>query len=199
MSNHELEIRQKASDMAANKCLTEFEKQSLQIQKQQLELQEKRDNNAEKAEKDKAGAAAEAKYDEILATSAELEDNLDQVADWSKATRAEITSAMQSLDKWNGTYQSMNKAYREYNIATSKYQRLDLYDRVEEVIQETTTKYKKVVEQVRQQDRQRELYSLAGSNSEQVKLPKFSGSQGEDFFTFKRKLCSAFKKNRVPL
>ena len=93
----------------------------------------------------------------------------------------------------------MNKAYREFNMATSKYQRADLHDRVEEVIEETTVKYKKVVEQVRQQDKQRELYSLAGSNSEQVKLPKFSGSQGEDFFTFKKKLYSAFEKNRVPL
>ena len=94
MSSHELEIRQKASDLAANKCLTEFEKQSLQIQKQQLELQEKRENKAEQAEKDRAGAAADVKYDEILATSTELEDNLDQVADWSKATRAEIMSAI---------------------------------------------------------------------------------------------------------
>ena len=58
---------QKASDLAANKCLTEFEKQSLQIQKQQLQLQEKRENKAEQAEKDRAAAAAEAKYDEILA------------------------------------------------------------------------------------------------------------------------------------
>ena len=99
-------------------------------------------------------------------------------------------SAMQSLDKWSERYQSMNKAYREYNMATSKYQRTDLHDRVEEVIEETTVKYKKVVEQVRQQDKQRELYSLAGSNSEQVKLPKISGSQGEDFFTFKKKLYS---------
>ena len=45
MISHELEIRQKGSNLAAHKCLTEFEKQSLQIQKQQLELHEKREQS----------------------------------------------------------------------------------------------------------------------------------------------------------
>ena len=113
MNNHQLEIRQAATDLAANKCLTEFEKQSLDIQKQQLQLQEKREDKAEQVEKEKANAVAEAKYDEILAASTELEEYLDRVADWSKGTRAEIMSAMQCLDKWSERYQAMNKAYRE--------------------------------------------------------------------------------------
>ena len=33
MNDHELEIRKKASDLAANKDLTEFERQTLEIQK----------------------------------------------------------------------------------------------------------------------------------------------------------------------
>ena len=199
MVNHELQIREKASNLVANKSLTEFEKQSLDIQKRQLALQESKENKAEQNEKEKSSAVAEVKYDEVLAISNELGDNLDQVSDWSKASRAEIMSAMQKIDKWADKFQSMNKAYREFNLATSKHKRDDLSERVEEVIEEVTDKYNKVVKEVREQDKSRELYSLAGSNSEQVKLPKFSGSPGEDFFTFKKKLKLAFEKNRVPV
>ena len=199
MGQHELMIRQKASDLAANKVLTEFERQTLEIQKQQLGMLVAKETKSEQSDKDKASAEAEASYDEILATSTELEDALDQVADWSKASRAEIMSAMQKLDRWSERFQTMNKGYREFNMATSKYKRVDLSDRVEEVIEAVTTKYTKVVKEVRDEDKKRELYSLAGSNSEQVRLPKFSGSQNEDFFTFKRKLVSAFEKNRVPV
>ena len=56
----------------------------MDIQKQQLQLQENRENKAEQVEKEKANAVADAKYDEILAASTELEDYLEQVADWSK-------------------------------------------------------------------------------------------------------------------
>ena len=110
MGQHELQIRQKASDLAANKVLTEFERQTLEIQKQQLSMLVAKETKSEQSDKDKASAEAEASYDEILATSTELEDGLDQVADWSKATRADIMSAMQNLDKWSERFQTMNKA-----------------------------------------------------------------------------------------
>ena len=160
----------------------------MDIQRRQLALQESKENKAEQSEKEKSSAVAEVRYDEVLAISSELGDTLDQVSDWSKASRSDIMSAMQKLDKWADKFQSMNKAYREFNLATSKHKRADLSERVEEVIEEVTDKYNKVVKEVREQDKSRELYSLAGSNSEQVKLPKFSGSPGEDFFTFKKKL-----------
>ena len=47
------------------------------------------------------------------------------------------------------------------------------------------------------QDKKRELYSLVGTPSETVRLPKFAGSLGEDFATFKSKLLVALEKNRV--
>ena len=106
-------------------------------------------------------------------------------------------TAMKNIDKWSDKFQLMNKAYREFNLSTSKHKKVDLTERVEEVVEELTAKYTKVVKEVRQQDKQRELYSLAGSNSEQVSLPKFSGSQAEDFFTFKKKINSAFEKTRL--
>ena len=75
----------------------------------------------------------------------------------------------------------------------------DLSDKVEDLMEDTTKRFSQLVKDVREQDKSRELYSLAGANSEQVKLPKFSGSSGEDFLTFKKKLLVAFEKNRVPV
>ena len=51
---------------------------------------------------------------------------------------------------------------------------------------------------IREEDKIRELYSLAGASSEQVKLPRLSGAAGEDFSIFKSKLLLALEKNRVP-
>ena len=54
-----------------------------------------------------------------------------------------------------------------------------------------------MTEAVQEEDKIRELYSLAGPSTEQVKLPKFSGAAGEDFSIFKSKLLLALEKNRV--
>ena len=196
---HQLEIRKIASDLHTNRGMSEFERQDLDIKRKQLELQEKLEKKTQDEEKSKANATAYVKYDEILALGCEMDEFLDEVIDWDKATRAEVISAMKNLDKWSDKFGKLNKAYREFNYATSKYMIADLSDKVEDLMEDTTNRYKKLVEQVREQDNKRELYSLAGSNSEQVSLPKFSGSFGEDFFTFKKKLISAFEKNRVPV
>ena len=88
---------------------------------------------------------------------------------------------MKNLDKWGDKFSDLNKAYRGFCFATSKYMQPDMSDKVEDLMEDTTKRYKWLVEAVRGQDRSRELYSLAGANSEQVKLPKCLGSSGEDF------------------
>ena len=60
------------------------------------------------------------------------------------------------------------------------YMQTDLSGKVEDLMEDTTKRYKKMVEDIKEQDKSRELYSLAGANAEQVKLPKFSGRSGED-------------------
>ena len=57
--------------------------------------------------------------------------------------------------------------------------------------------YSTVTKAIKEEDRKRLLYSLVGASSESVKLPKFSGSLGEDFSTFKSKLLLGLEKNRV--
>ena len=60
----------------------------------------------------------------------QLDEHLDQLEDWSKGTRAEIITAMKSLDKWGEKFQAMNKSYREFNTAVSKYPKTDLSEKV---------------------------------------------------------------------
>ena len=196
---HQLEIRRVASDLHKNKALSEFEKQDLELKKKQLELMEKSAARSEQDERDQAAAKAQDQYDEVLAIAVELDEFLDQVDDWDKATRAEVMTAMRNLDKVADKFSSFNKAYRGFSLATSKYMQPDMSDKVEEVVEDTTEKYTRVVKDIRDQDKKRELYSVAGPNSEQVKLPRFSGNSDEDYLTFKKKLLLAFEKNRVPV
>ena len=196
---HQLEIRQIASNIQKNRGMSEFEKQDLELKRKQVELLEKAAAKAVEEERETACAKAQDRYDEILDIGAQMDEFLDQVDDWDKATRAEVVTAMKNIDKWAEKFSSLNRAYRGFGLATSKYMQPDLSDKVEDLMEEVTKKYNKVVKDVREQDKSRELYSLAGANSEQVKLPKFSGTSGEDFFTFKKKLLTAFEKNRVPV
>ena len=150
---------------------------------------------SEEAEKDKAHAIALSNYEEILSVSEDLDESLDKIKDWSKASRSEVMTGMKSLEKWSSKFAELNKAYREFVLATSKYQLPDEPEKVECAVAATTERYKEVTAAVNDQDTMRELYSLAGSNKEQVRLPKFGGSSSEDFATFKSKLLVAFFKS----
>ena len=72
-------------------------------------------------------------------------------------------------------------------------------EKVEEIIEKTSDLYSSVTKDVKEQDKQRELYSLVRSEADHVKLPKFGGSLGEDFAAFKSKLLLALEKNWVPV
>ena len=154
--------------------------EELKLKKEQVDLMKKSQHKSEQTERSKANALAQSKYDEILHISTEMEDFLDKVPDWTKATRSEVMTAMQSLEKWGQKFDDLNRAHRDFVLATSDYMLPNESDKVEEIVEETTKKYKDVTTAIQQQDKLRELYSLAGSNKEQVKLPKFGGGAGED-------------------
>ena len=142
---------------------------------------------------------AQCKYDEVIALGVELEDCLKVVEDWKSASRAQIVTAMKSLDKWALTYNNLNRAYREFSVAVATYPLPDISTQVETTMQNIIARYDEVTTAVRKEDTDRELYSLAGSVTELVKLPRFGGTPGEDFSTFKTKLTTALEKNRVPV
>ena len=168
------------------------------MKEEQLDLMRKSQFKLEQTERSKANALAQSKYEEILHVSTEIEEFVDKVSDWSKATRSEVMTAMKGLKKWSVKFDDLNKAHREYTLATSDYMMPNESQNVEEVMQEITKKYKYVMAAIQNEDKTRELYSLAGSNKEHVKLPKFAGAAGEYFATFKSKLLLAFEKNMTP-
>ena len=100
-------------------------------------------------------AIAQAKYDEILAIAIELEDFLDKVPDWEKATRAEVMTAMKSLDKWSQRYNDLNKAHRDFTVATATFTLPGETEKVEETMQEMINKYREVTEAIQEEDKKR--------------------------------------------
>ena len=149
--------------------------------------------------KAKANALAQSKYDEILAYSVDLNDSLSEIEDWSEATRAQVITGMKSLKEWSLSYNNLNNAHRAFKLATSKFPLADVAEKVEEIMEEMADLYSSTTKNVKEQDKERELYSLVGSRAEHVKLPKFGENPGEDFTIFKRKLLLALEKNRVPV
>ena len=88
VNEHQLKIRNKASELQSNKSMSEYEKKELEIKQRELQIKEEQlrlmklnQSKSEQAEKEKANAVAQSKYDEILLVSEELDDVLDKVSD----------------------------------------------------------------------------------------------------------------------
>ena len=79
--------------------MSEFEKQDLELKRKQIELLEKAAAKAVEEERETASAKAQDRYDEILDIGAQMDEFLDQVDDWDKATRAEVVTAMKNIDQ----------------------------------------------------------------------------------------------------
>ena len=166
VNNHQLLIRNAATALMQNRTMSQFEAQDLELKQKELVLKEKKLQFAEEQIKKalqeevvKAKALALEKHDEVLALALELEGFVDEIKDWSKATRAEVISTMKSLDKWSDKFSSLNKAYREFNTATSKHKFTDFTTKVEEVMEDIIEKFNKTVESVKKEDKERELFN----------------------------------------
>ena len=197
---HQLEVRRIASTFHSSTTgMSDFQKRDIELKEKQIALLEENKKKAEDDEKIKANAVAQSHYDEIVALGVELEDQLSLVEDWTSASRAEVVTGMKSLDKWARIFNNLNKAYRNFSLAVASHPLPVLSTQVDSTMTNLIALYNKVVKAVQDEDKSRELYSLAGIATELVKLPKFSGNPGEDFSTFKSKLLIALEKNRVPL
>ena len=197
VTNHEFQIRDTAGQLYGAKGMSEFEKKDLELKERQLVLMENEKKSRHSDEKVKSNAIAQSKYDEIIALASELEGYLNEVSDWSSASRAEVIAGMKSLDKWGKLYSDLNKAQRDFNVSTASFPLPEENEKVVETIHDMDELYSTVTKAIQEEDRKRLLYSLVGASSESVRLPKFSGSLGEDFSTFKSKLLLGLEKNRV--
>ena len=69
---------------------------------------------------------------------------------------------MKSLEKWSLSYDNLNKAHRAFKVTTSKFPLADEAEKVEEIMEEMAELYSSTTKNVREQDKERELYSLVG-------------------------------------
>ena len=101
VTNHRIQVEAAAVHQTATvdqaTALTEFEKRDLEIKLKHLALVEENKKKSEEAERIKANAVAQSKYDEILTVSVELDEVLDKVTDWKKATRGEVHEESRKL------------------------------------------------------------------------------------------------------
>ena len=100
MTDHQVLIRNRASELQSAKSMSEYERKEIEMKERELKLKEEQlslmkqsQTRSEKAEKEKANALAQSKYDEILTLSIELDEFLDKTVDWSKASRSDVVTA----------------------------------------------------------------------------------------------------------
>ena len=112
VTNHELLIREKAGQLQnAKGSMSVYE-----VKK--LEMKQAKETRRETEEKSKSNAISQAKYNEIIDLSAELEGYLKGVSDWSSASLAEVIAGMNSLEKLGKIFSDLNKSRREFATAS---------------------------------------------------------------------------------
>ena len=118
--------------------------------------------------------------------------------DSDEATDEEIETAMGKIDDWNKRFERIKD--KSYAIQRNS-QCYNLNDPRVSNSQATITNLEHelnmAIDQVKEEDSKRCLYSLAKSKTATVKLPIFTGAQAEDFSKFRREMEKGMKINRV--
>ena len=150
---------------------------------------------AEKLELEKKAAISKAKT-KLIGLDADLSDlskaiNEISAGDWELETDISVARGMRKIEKWEKSYDRLVVAYREaqeiYN--THNLTENDVPFATAEVnMQLLSEELKEVKEAIVDEDNVRELYTLDAKKTDLVKLPVFSGKDGEDYLEFKEKM-----------
>ena len=159
---------------------------------------------AEKLEIEKKAAISKAKT-KLIGLDADLSDlskaiNEISAGDWELETDISVARGMRKIEKWEKSYDKLVVAYREaqeiYN--THNLTENDVPFATAEVnMQLLSEELKEVKEAIVDEDNVRELYTLDAKKTDLVKLPVFSGKDGEDYLEFKEKMEKGLIHNRV--
>ena len=127
-----------------------------------------------------------------------LSKEIKKFHDSDQATDEEIEAAMVKIDDWNKRFERIkDKTYaiqrnsQCYNLNHSKV------STTQAIINNLEQELNVAVDQLKEEDNHRCLYSLAKSKTATVKLPVFSGLQAEDFSKFRKEVEMGMKINRV--
>ena len=120
------------------------------------------------------------------------------VTDWAKASRQQVLEGYKIIPKINAEYDKMLAAYQTaenvgYNLTIPGVHMDILRDHVNNL----RIKLKDFTTQVTAENDRRELRAGTDGYKNNVPLPRFRGSQGEDWFTFESDLKDAMERNNV--
>ena len=167
---------------------------TLSINKSQKESDSKRKD---------ALVEAKAKASSIIYYVEELDKNINETRDWENASDMKVKRAMRNTDEWRSEMKKIITTKMELMILVEKNNFTDdevvQKDRVEREVRDLKAAMDAAIISIQNEDNVRALYSLDTTPViDPVKLPEFSGKDGEDFHLFKEEVERGFVRNRIP-
>ena len=177
--------------------MSEFEKESIELQKRQLKLQE----DAISSQKTEALAIAKPLKTLLLDKCTELEEELGEtpVTTLQSGDDQLVTKVMLRLGSWRIKMDSIRQTYQDFQTKTAVH-KLDSSDHsaVDAAVLRVKDSLTFLETTAEEEDDKRQLFSLdTSARNEQVKWPVFSGDAGEDFSKFKKDFLDAAKQNKT--
>ena len=147
---------------------------------------------------------AKTKSESIKADVEELDKVINETTDWKNATDIVVKKAMRNIEKWRKEMNKITEAKREFKIVVEMNQFNEDEDgvsltHVEREVRELKEDLEAAILSIENEDNIRALYTLDLTPvTDPVKLPKYSGKEGEDFHSFKEEMSRGFVQNRTP-
>ena len=202
------DVTKKIEQLRPTVRMTEFEKQSIELQKQALAEKKEKREEKEKAEKEEGLAKAKK---ELLAFRSDYEYLLQEInydeTPYSERDDVSIATAMYGLKSWKDTFTRISKSYREYESLATVYGEQDTLEDIDdaqtervvaaEMFEKIKNKFETTKKEIEKMDTERGLYSNHKPMGEKLEYPKFSGAAGEDYIKFYDKMVKALRHNKV--
>ena len=146
---------------------------------------------------------AKAKANSVLFYVEELGKVVNETSDWKNASDYTVKKAMRNIDEWKEEMYKIIETEREFKMLVEKNGFTEDYvikkDRVEREVDDLKADMDAAILLVENEDNFRALYTLDTTPvRDPVKLPKFSGKDGEYIHVFKEEMNRGFVQNRIP-
>ena len=168
---------------------------------------EKDDRAAEKRREEDAKkktpiSKAKLKLNKVRSDLDDLEEESSEIAldEWKDAEDISISRALKKLEKWEKVFERIQNNFIEVQevVAIFDLTEEDLAVAETEIkIQHMASDLKEAKNTIIEEDNLRGLYSLDINKPDPIKLPTFSGLEGEDYLDFKEKILKGFVQNRI--
>ena len=134
----------------------------------------------------------------------ELDKIINETTDWKNASDITVKRAIRNIKDWKKEMNRIMEKKREFLIVVEKNKFTEEEDGVSTVkvkgdVEDLKADMDAAVLSIENEDNIRALYTLDITPiTDPVKLPKFSGKEGEDYQLFKEEIQRGFVQNRTP-